>query len=320
MAGVSTPVPPYSKGLHAVGDGTWAYLQPDGGWGWSNAGLVADGEASLLVDTLFDLKLTGEMLAAMRSSVPAAARIGTLVNTHANGDHCYGNALVSGAEIVASSAAAGEMGDAPPELLAALVDAGPEFGAAGAFLQRIFRPFTFEGIDLVPPTRTFDGELELRVGGKEVRLIEVGPAHTAGDVIVHVPGDGVLFTGDILFHGGHPVVWAGPVSNWIAACDRILALDDVGVVVPGHGPVGELGAIAGLKGYFELLTAEGQRCHEAGMPVLEAARSIDLGHYRGLNEGERLVVNVAAVYRELGADVPTDLPTMFGLMAELAAG
>jgi glyoxylase-like metal-dependent hydrolase (beta-lactamase superfamily II) len=310
---------PYAKGLHAVGDGVWAYLQPDGGWGWSNAGLVADGSVSLLVDTLFDLKLTADMLATMRSAVPAAARIGTVVNTHANGDHCYGNALVSDAEIVASRAAAEEMEAVPPSLLDAFVKAGPDMGEAGAFVRQIFGGFTFEGIELVPPTRTFDGSLELRVGDKEVRLIEVGPAHTAGDVIVHVPGDGVLFTGDILFHGGHPVVWAGPVSNWIAACDRILALDDVGVVVPGHGPVGDLGAIAGLKGYFELLTAESRRCLDAGMPVREAVRSIDLGPYRGLGERERLAVNVAALYRDLGADVPTDTVTMFELMAELAA-
>ena len=78
----------YRKGLHDLGTGCFAWLQPDGSWGWSNAGLVADGDASLLVDTLFDLRLTREMLDAMRDAVPAAARIGTLVNTHANGDHC----------------------------------------------------------------------------------------------------------------------------------------------------------------------------------------------------------------------------------------
>ena len=86
----------YEKGLQEIADGIWAYLQPDGGWGWSNAGLVTGGEASLLVDTLFDLRLTAEMLAAMRRVTPAAEHIGTVVNTHANGDHCYGNALVAG--------------------------------------------------------------------------------------------------------------------------------------------------------------------------------------------------------------------------------
>ncbi|HMD51435.1 MAG TPA: MBL fold metallo-hydrolase, partial [Solirubrobacteraceae bacterium] len=75
----------YVKGLQEVGDGLYAYLQPDGSWGWSNAGLVADGESTLLVDTLYDLPLTEEMLKAMRDAVPAALHIGTLVNTHANG-------------------------------------------------------------------------------------------------------------------------------------------------------------------------------------------------------------------------------------------
>ena len=110
----------YEKGLHALGDGLYAWLAPDGSWGWSNAGLVVDGEASLLVDTLFDLPLTREMLAAMRSAEPrAAASIDVLVNTHANGDHCYGNELVAGAEIVASRATAAEMSETPPEVLAA---------------------------------------------------------------------------------------------------------------------------------------------------------------------------------------------------------
>ena len=53
---------PFETGRHQVGDGCHAWLQPDGGWGWSNAGLVVGDGASLLVDTLFDLKLTQAML------------------------------------------------------------------------------------------------------------------------------------------------------------------------------------------------------------------------------------------------------------------
>jgi len=58
----------YSKGLKGVGNGVWAYLLPDGSRGWSNAGLIVDGDQTLLVDTLFDPKLTAEMLAEMRRS------------------------------------------------------------------------------------------------------------------------------------------------------------------------------------------------------------------------------------------------------------
>ena len=77
----------FEKGLHEIGNGIHAWLQPDGSWGWSNAGLITEGDQSLLVDTLFDLKLTAEMLAAMQDATRAARSIDTLVNTHANGDH-----------------------------------------------------------------------------------------------------------------------------------------------------------------------------------------------------------------------------------------
>jgi glyoxylase-like metal-dependent hydrolase (beta-lactamase superfamily II) len=308
----------FEKGLHEVAAGVWAYLQPDGGWGWSNAGLITGDDTSLLVDTLFDLKLTAEMLATMRRAIPAAQHIGSVVNTHANGDHCYGNALVAEAEIIASRACAEEMVQLPPARLADLMRAAPDLGEIGAFVERIFGPFSFEGIELVPPTRTFDGELELRVGDRRVRLLEVGPAHTAGDVVVHLPDDDVVFTGDILFHGGHPIVWAGPVRNWIAACDRLLDLD-AATVVPGHGPLATPRAVRDLKGYFEYLLAEARIRFDAGMTPLDAARDIELGPYAGWGEAERLVVNVQALYRDFGAELPGDAITVFGAMAALDA-
>jgi glyoxylase-like metal-dependent hydrolase (beta-lactamase superfamily II) len=304
---------PYTKGLHEVGDGVFAYLQPDGSWGWSNAGLVVDGDSSLLVDTLYDLKITAEMLAAMRRATPAAQAIDTVVNTHANGDHCWGNQLVRDAEIIGSRRCAEEMVELPPSLLAGLMASPPE-GPTGELLQRMFGAFDFNDIELVPPTTIFDGELTLRVGDTEVHLIEVGPAHTRGDVIVHVPAHRVVFTGDILFNGGHPIVWEGPVANWVAACDRIVDLQPE-TVVPGHGPVCDTAAVASEREYFSFLQREVPPRADAGMSPLEAARDIDLGGYAALGERERFVVNVAAVYRDLGRDVPGDAVSMLGEMA-----
>ncbi|MGH9276372.1 MAG: MBL fold metallo-hydrolase [Acidimicrobiales bacterium] len=302
-----------------MADCTWAYLQPDGGWGWSNAGLVTDGDASLLVDTLFDLALTAQMLDELRAVSPAAASIGTLVNTHANGDHCYGNQLVGGAEIVASTASAREMDEVPPAMLASLMEAAPGMGPAGAYLQQIFGAFTFDGIEVSSPTTTFDGKLDLEVGDRTVHLLELGPAHTRGDVIVHLPDSGVLFTGDLVFHSGHPIVWAGPVQRWIDACDRMLALAPV-VVVPGHGPLGDQACIEAQRGYFEWLVAEGTQRLQAGMSPLDAARDLAGGPYAGWGEGERLVVNLTALARDLGLAPADDVLTLFGGMAELASG
>src|ERR1039457_1208412 len=113
----------------------------------------------------------------------------------------------------------------------------------------------------------------MQVGDRALRLIEVGPAHTRGDTLVHVPSERVLFSGDILFSQAHPIAWAGPVSNWIAACERILALD-VEVIVPGHGPLAGPAAVRGLEAYFEYPYPEARPRHAEGMTPLEAARSL----------------------------------------------
>ena len=291
----------YEKGAVEVADGVWAYLQPDGSWGWSNAGLVRGSEGSLLVDTLFDLKLTAEMLAELRRvATTPAAPITTVVNTHANGDHCYGNSLVAGAQIIASTVCAEEMAKSPASELAEMMAHTSEMGATGRFLERIFGAFDFDGIELVAPSTTFDGELELRVGDRPVRLMEVGPAHTGGDVVVYLPDERVVFTGDIVFHGGHPIVWAGPVANWVDACRRIAALD-VSVIVPGHGPLAGPSVLDDLVGYFEWLTAEATERFHAGMSAPDAAADIGMGPYSGWTDAERMAVNVRAVYRDLGA-------------------
>ena len=292
---------PFTLGLHETGEGTYAYLQPDGGWGYSNAGLVVGDGASLLVDTLFDLRLTETMLASM-SSITKLAPIAQLVNTHANGDHCYGNQLVRDAEIIASAATAHEMAEVPPAMMAALNKAP---GEVGDLFRRFFGDFHFDGIELVPPTRTFSSRLDLDVGGRQVELIEVGPAHTKGDTIAYVPDAKTVYTGDILFIGGAPIVWAGPLENWIAACDLIASLD-VETVVPGHGPVTDKAGVAQVRDYLSFVLREAEGHQSAGVDAFDAAQEIAralLGSaaFGELQEFGRISVNVDTVYRSRDA-------------------
>ncbi len=309
----------YTRGLHNLGNAVYAYLQPDGSWGWSNAGMITSGQTSLLVDTLFDLKLTQDMLDTMRKSIPAAAHIDMVVNTHANGDHCYGNQLVADAQIISSALTAQEMIDGiSPHQLAALLKQAPQFGELGAYVSRIFAPFDFEHITLTPPTKTFEGELSLQVGDKLVHLLEVGPAHTRGDTFVYIPADRVVFTGDILFIGAHPIIWAGPTSNWLRACDRILAMD-VETIVPGHGPITDKKGVSEIKDYLKYIYQEARKRYEAGMSAEDAARDIPLDNYATWTDGERIAVNVTSIYRELSSDqTPPNMITLYNHMATLA--
>lgn len=310
----------FKRGLVETGQGLFAWLQPDGSWGWSNAGLIVDGDQSLLVDTLFDLKLTAEMLDAMRDATGlGGSDITCLVNTHANGDHTHGNCLCSNAEIIASAASAREMEAFGAHQMAAMKAAGASgaMGIAGKYFADIFAPFDFAGIEERAPTRTFSGQLDLFVGDRAVELIEVGPAHTAGDVLVHVPDARTVFTGDILFIDGTPIMWAGPVGNWIKACERILAMD-VDTIVPGHGPLTDKAGVRAVADYLGYIRDEARTRYDAGLDAETAARDIGLGHFAAWSDAERIVVNVDTLYREFSGDTtPPDTIALFERMGRV---
>lgn len=293
----------------------WAWLQPDGGYGWSNAGLVAGNGASLLVDTLFDLRLTREMLAALEP-VTRRRPLARAVLTHANGDHTHGNQLLGDeVRIVAARGTAEEMGhEMAPELLAGaqVFDLGP---VLSPYLRERFRAFDFGGIRPRLPDETYDKELTLDVGGREVRVLNLGPAHTAADSVVHVPDAGVLFGGDLLFIGCTPIVWSGPIGNWIAACDAMIALD-APTVVPGHGPVTGPDGIRAVRGYLAHVKEQADAAYAEGRTFQEAADGIDLGEYAAWLDSERVVANVYQRYRELDPQTPRlENMELLGLMA-----
>lgn len=308
----------FTKGLHEIGNGNFAYLQPSGSWGYSNSGLIVDGDQSLLVDTLFDEILTGEMLRTMKDATGFGGNdIQTLINTHANGDHCNGNHLCGQARIIASRSSAEEMVHEAPEELAAAVKQAPNLGDLGEYILHCFGGFDFDGVTQTLPTETFDGTLDLKVGDKAVRLIEVGPAHTRGDVLVHVPQDKVVYTGDILFVDGTPVMWAGPIANWIKACDRIIAWDP-DAIVPGHGPITDKTGVSRMRDYLVYIARETRKRYDAGLSVEEASFDILIDDYSAWEDAERICINVDTLYREFSGDTsPRDAFALFGRMARM---
>jgi glyoxylase-like metal-dependent hydrolase (beta-lactamase superfamily II) len=327
----------YPAGLRDLGAGVCAWLQPNGELGESNAGLLVGGGQSLLIDTLWDLRLTQRMLDAMRPHT-ADAPVRRLVNTHGDPDHCWGNQLVSGSEIIATRAGAEDMLREDPARLRLLSQAGQiagriasprlplpgvsQLAGLGAY-ARMLAAYDFKGITLTPPTLTFDRKLELDIGGRRVELIEVGPAHTPGDLIVHVPDAKTVFAADLMFVGVTPIIWVGPVENWLAGLDQIAALEPT-TVVPGHGLVTDLGGVTAMRSYWEFIAPAVRERLRAGLDPDAAARDIlrspefAAQPFARWDAPERLAVNAEIIARnDRGLEGRVSDPVRLKLIARM---
>jgi glyoxylase-like metal-dependent hydrolase (beta-lactamase superfamily II) len=188
----------------------------------------------------------------------------------------------------------------------------------GKYFTSCFGPFDFKSVTQKSPDTLIDTETTVKVGDKDVHLIPVGPAHTPGDTLAYVPADRTVYTGDILFIGGHPIIWEGPVQNWIDACDRIIDMD-VETIVPGHGPITTKAGVEEVRHYMVTMRNEARARYEAGMDYKEAAFDIALGVFDDWGDRERIVINCATMFHEFGAQGKPEITELFSAMADYAA-
>ncbi len=264
-----------------LGQRTWAYLQLPGGWFLNNAGIVAgsDGSATL-VDTCATNRRTGHLLATARRLVGDP---GACVSTHHHGDHTYGHHLLPREVPIWAAAPAREE-------------------AAVTGLER------YEGVLTQPDWGTQELRLASHVVPDEgARLDGVaafccpGTAHTRGDVVTWVADDGVLFTGDLVFHGVAPLAVSGSVSGWLEALEWLRRFD-AGVVVPGHGPVCREPARAfdDMERYLTRIFDGARAAVRRGKDPVTAAADADLGSFEGWEDAtERAILNVHVAMAEL---------------------
>jgi len=302
--------------LEEVAQDVYACLQPDRGLGWSNSGLINRG-GGLVVDTFWDLPHTRRLIENYARVWKEPAR--RVVNTHHNGDHCWGNQMFPQAEIIGHRLCAAGFEQERPGLLQMLRSAGGSDDPAIAALAQALAEWDFSEIELKPPTTLMEDRLELDLDGLAAHLIYVGPAHTAGDVIVHLPEQRVVFSGDVLFRLCTPIGWDGTYDGWLRALDTLIALEPE-VIVPGHGPLCGVEGPREMKAYLEYVRGESRHYFDAGLSALEAAKRIDLGPYATWTEPERLLFSVERAYREFRGepfDTPIDAIAIFHGMHEL---
>lgn len=277
--------------IEEVSDGVFAYVQLDGSWGLNNTGFIVGSDGITAIDTCFTERRSRAFRDAIRSVSGLPVR--TLVNTHHHGDHTHGNFVFrSEAMIVAHDLCRTEVME------------------TGLGTKALFPGVDWGEIEITPPTATFDERMTLFVDDLIVELLYVGPAHTTNDIIVWLPERRVLFTGDVIFHGGTPFALMGSIAGWLEALERLRALG-AEHLVPGHGEVCGPGAIDDVGDYLRWLQEIARNGFEAEVSPLDVARDADLGRFSEWLDRERLVGNLHRAYSELRGEplgAPLPLP------------
>jgi glyoxylase-like metal-dependent hydrolase (beta-lactamase superfamily II) len=189
----------------------------------SNAGFVVTDEGVVVVDALGTIALGEALVKAIRKVTDKPIR--RVVVTHYHADHFYGLAPLksAGAEVWAHVA-------------------GREYLTSGEGARRLEQrsrdlfPAVEPGMKLVPADRWLEGDESFTLGGIRFEVNHLGPAHSPEDLIVVVPSEGVIFSGDILFAGRIPFVGEADSKQWLERIDRLLAMKPV-LMVTGHGQV-----------------------------------------------------------------------------------
>jgi glyoxylase-like metal-dependent hydrolase (beta-lactamase superfamily II) len=234
-----------------------------------NVGIVVGDDAALVVDSAMGPHNGERVLSAAREK--AGGRRLLLTTTHFHPEHAFGSqAFRAEATIVYNRAQLDELHDKGQLYVDMFRTFGPNVAAA------------LEGVELVEPDETYEGaQYELELGGRLVRLLTWGRAHTRGDQVVFLPQERILFTGDLVEDGIFPIYPHFPPDDadvdgdaWIEVLRHLEELHPE-IVVPGHGRVGDAGLITTARAYHERLRDETFRLADEGLDADDAVAQLE---------------------------------------------
>lgn len=216
----------------------------------ANASFVVGDEAVAVIDTSGSAVMGQELRDAIRAATDKPIRY--VINTHMHPDHTGGNARLESvdAAIIATENARTRLAESQ---------------SAGL------------------PLLTFEDHLRLYFAGRPMDLYWLGRGHTDGDLIIHLPEDGLVLTGD-LFAGGDPYVrlidynGGGSLKEWPGTVERILELD-FDTVIPGHSAVTDRAMLRDYLDDTSRLWAFVGELHRAGRSAedIQAAVASEFG-------------------------------------------
>ncbi|MGW0885249.1 MBL fold metallo-hydrolase [Streptomyces sp. NPDC002671] len=266
-----------------VADGVVAVVNGDGSAGLSNSVLLL-GDPTTVIDTMLLPEMAADIVTALNRRGRGA---GLVVNTHIHTDHIGGNLLFDKVPIIAHPRTVAGMRRmiGEPGLPALLAKVMPRFATRLADWDSVAaEPVPPDGIEGALP----DG----------ARVLEFTDAHSAADLVVWLPAQQVLITGDLCFAGVTPLAVHGRVGRWRTALDQLIALDPR-VVLPGHGRPAGIEALRELADYFDRVLAAARLAHAEKLPAEAVWARFDPGPAASWLEPERTLVNIQVALSEL---------------------
>jgi cyclase len=273
---------------HAIGTGNLVVM--------SNATVIEGDDDVLVVDS----HVTPGGAWALREELKAITQkpLRYVVNSHFHFDHSHGNQVygpdvsIIGHEFARAQMVAGKslesrahdffVGGVPntiKTLEAKLAETTDAKTRQTIETQLNVQRNHLEGTKAVkptPPNVTLTHTMTLFRGSREIRILHLGRGHTAGDVIVHLPKERIIATGDLLVEG---TSYMGDAffTEWVATIEALKQLD-FETVLPGHGRAFTGKAkLDHWQAYLRDFWTQAQKFHKAGVPWEEAAKQVDLG-------------------------------------------
>ncbi len=250
----------------------------------SNSGFLVTEEGVLVVDTRQHPRDGQDLLDRIRRITDKPIR--WVVNTHFHGDHHYGNSVfkAAGATIVAHKATARIMAQV----------AGKEFARRQAFFTA--RHYDPAEVKLTLPDVTFDKEMTIRLGGREIRLVYLGPGQNEGDTFVFFDHDHAVFTPGAFARRSMPnMAFTPSVDSWIALLKQVAATD-AATIMPPHGDIATRGDVNDLADFLAFEYALVKGAVRQGVPVETAIKTLDFSPYRGWHNFNRREHDIRALY------------------------
>jgi glyoxylase-like metal-dependent hydrolase (beta-lactamase superfamily II) len=264
----------------------------------SNALLIVDDAGVTVVDSHVTPAATRALIASMKTITTKP--ITTVINTHYHFDHAHGNlafpagVTIIGHEFTREKLAGDPMNERTYKFFSKLFAENAQALAKQAAEAK--DPQAKAGLDVqaaamanfvrddketrpVPPTVTLSERMTLHRGAREIELLFLGRGHTGGDVVVFLPNERIVFTGDLLLQGPS-YMGDAYLDEWVETIDKVKALD-FDIVVPGHGePFRDRASIDAFQAYMRDTWDQVLALRAKGVSALEAALRIDLTKHR----------------------------------------